>query len=274
MRHGTLLNAARSNMHRRNGSASETVVKMSTKREDTPDNIYDPAFVADLFDRCSANYRWWSSVSSFGFTDLWRRQCIARIDATTEPVLVAVDLMAGTGEIWPHVLRGFPGIKQITALDISRRMHLEAVERLHSSYANKITHLQADALQTDLPEDYADLVVSTFGLKTLDTEQQTKLARQVARLLKPGGRFSLIEASDPTGWRLRPAYRFYLDHVLPFVERLFLDGANDFSMIGAYTRNFGNIDHFATALKETGLSVTTKSHFFGCATSVAGYKPI
>ncbi|WP_246251594.1 class I SAM-dependent methyltransferase [Parasulfitobacter algicola] len=68
-------------------------------------------------------------------------------------------------------------------------MHLEAVERLHVQYANKITHLEADILQMDLPADYADLVVSTFGLKTFDTDQQSILANQIARILKPAGSF-------------------------------------------------------------------------------------
>ena len=100
------------------------------------------------------------------------------------------------------------------------------------------------------------------------------MAKQIARILKPGGSFALIEASDPKGWALRPLYRFYLDTVLPTVERYFLRGANDFSMIGTYTRNFGDCAGMADALKAAGLEVTLRSHFFGCATSVAGTKPI
>lgn len=238
----------------------------------TPDDIYDPAFVADLFDRCSANYRRWSAVSSFGFITLWRRQCVARLAPEANPDAVAVDLMAGTGEVWPHLLRRFPNLDTITALDISHKMHLEAVERLHGGYAGKITHLEADALKTDLPAEYADLVVSTFGLKTFNADQQSVLAHQIARILKPGGCFSLIEASDPKGWIFRPLYRFYLDRLLPQIERLFLKGARDFSMIGTYTRNFGSSAHMADALRDAGLSVSMKKHVFGCATSVAGHK--
>lgn len=172
------------------------------------EDIYDPAFVADLFDRCSANYRRWSFVSSFGFTEIWRRQCVSRLRPAQKNGAVVVDLMAGTGEVWPHVLRQFPDVDAITALDISHRMHIEAVERLHLRYADKITHLEANALETDLPEGVADMVVSTFGLKTFNHAQQAVLAAQVARILKPGGCFSLIEASDPKGWVLRPLYRF------------------------------------------------------------------
>lgn len=245
---------------------------MQNTSDTVQNDIYDPAFVANLFDRCSANYRWWSAISSFGFIFLWRRQCVGLLASPIRQGAVAVDLMAGTGEVWPHLLRRFPALGTITAIDISHSMHLEAVDRLHGQYADKITHLEANALQTDLPTDHADIVISTFGLKTFDANQQTILANQIARILKPGGGFSLIEASDPKGWMLRPFYRFYLDRLLPQIERLFLKGANDFSMIGTYTRNFGDSSHMEQALRNAGLSVKLNKHFFGCATSVSGQK--
>ncbi len=237
------------------------------------DDIYDPDYVAGLFDRCSGNYRWWSAISSLGFIWLWRRQCVGRLVVPAQANPVVIDLMAGTGEIWPHVLRRFPGLATIMALDISPRMHREAVGRLHGRYADRITHLAADALRADLPENHADIVVSTFGLKTFNADQQAILARQIARMLKPGGSFALIEASDPKGWVLRPLFRLYLDRVLPLIERLFLHGAQDFSMIGTYSRNFQNCAQMEAALRAAGLQVTMKRHFFGCATSVAGEKP-
>lgn len=191
--------------------------------------------------------------------------------ASTAPVVY--DLMAGTGEVWPHLLSAFPKAR-ITAIDISKRMHLEAVEKLHSNRSSQIKHIAANALEHDLPPAGADLLVATFGLKTFSADQQCLLARQIARTLAPGGAFSLIEASDPKGWVLRPLYRLYLDRILPLVERLFLNGAQDFSMIGTYTHAFHDCRVIEDALRAEGLNVTFKKHFFGCATSVAGTKPI
>lgn len=250
-------------------------------------DIYDPDYVAALFDRCSPRYRTWSAVSSFGFIWLWRKQCVERLIGQKQVGRIhqgrvlpksamatqVVDLMAGTGEIWPHLLRWDPTMR-ITAIDISKRMHNEAVNRLHGRTAGQITHIAANALETDLPAGIADMVVSSFGLQTFNAAQQRVLADQIARLLKPGGSFALIEASDPKGWVLRPLYRLYLDRVLPLVERLFLSGAQDFSMIGQYTRGFGDCQPMAQALQDAGLRVVFKRHFFGCATSVAGHKPI
>jgi len=235
------------------------------------DPSYDPADVAALFDRCAGNYRTWSDVSSFGFISRWRKAAVAQLP-TQHPKTV-VDLMAGTGEVWPHILKRFPKAA-ITAIDISPQMHMHAVNMLHKDRADKITHMEANALTTPLPDGMADVVISTFGLKTFNAEQHAVLAAQVARLLKPGGAFSLIEASDPRGWVLRPFYRFYMDRLLPVVEKLFLKGAEDFSMIGPYTKGFGDCTGFAQALRAEGLDVELNRHFFGCASSVCGRKPV
>lgn len=234
--------------------------------------IHDPAFVADVFDRCAANYRNWSAIASFGFVGRWRRQCVDALPRTAAADPVAADLMAGTGEIWPTLLARRPDIQAITAIDISHQMHLHALDRLHRNHGDRIEHIEADVLSNTLPDAFADCAISSFGMKTLSRKQQAVFAGELARILKPGGVFSIIEASDPKGWILRPVYRFYLDNVLPLIERFFLNGAQDFSMLGLYTRTFKDCSHLAACLREHGLEVSEQRYFFGCATGLSGRK--
>jgi ubiquinone/menaquinone biosynthesis C-methylase UbiE len=236
-------------------------------------DIYDPLFVKGVFDRCSAAYRYWSQIASFGFVFLWRRQCVDHMPAILGDGATGLDLMAGTGEAWPYLLRQRGNIASITAVDISSGMIRRALDRLHRSRVDKIKLIEADVLKSPLAAESADFVISTFGLKTFNRDQQRHLAKELARVLKRGGVFSLIEASDPKGWMLHGLYRFYLNRVLPLVERIVLKGAQDFSMIGIYTRNFGDCRFIAQCLAEEGLEVELKVFFFGCATGVAGRKP-
>jgi len=201
-------------------------------------DIYDPDYVAALFDRCSSAYRWWSAIASFGMVRYWRGVCVKAVSPDTNPQGEFVDLIAGTGEVWPHLIRRFPDLNKIKSIDNSKRMHEGALKRLHTDRADRISHLQANVLDFDFTENTADCVLSTFGLETFDIEQQARIAVQVRRVLKPGGTFCFIEASDPNKWILQPLYRFYMDRCLPLVERIVLKGAQDFSMIGTYTRNF------------------------------------
>jgi demethylmenaquinone methyltransferase/2-methoxy-6-polyprenyl-1,4-benzoquinol methylase len=235
-------------------------------------DIYDPNFVKGVFDRCSDRYITFSLVCSFGFTERWRRQCVAAMPAFEADGSSGYDLMAGTGEVWPHLLQRFARLGAITAVDISSGMHRRAMERLHAHRAHRIDFIEDDVLASELPPESADFVVSTFGLKTFNPEQHARLAALIARVLKPGGVFSMIEASDPKGWWLRPLYQLHLKIVLPLIERVFLRGAQDFAMIGTYSTNFGNAAEIAAMLRGQGLEVTFTTYFFGCATGVAGRK--
>ena len=237
------------------------------------EDIYDPKFVKAVFDRCSDKYITFSLVCSLGFTERWRRQCVAAMPALPAGTANGYDLMAGTGEVWPHLLKRFDGIKAVTAVDISSGMHRRAMERLHAHRAHRIEFIEDDVLASDLPSESADFVISTFGLKTFTSEQHARLAALVARVLKPGGVFSMIEASDPKGWWLRPLYLFHLKVMLPLVERMWLRGAQDFAMIGTYSTNFGNAAELAAMLRGHGLEVEYTKYFFGCATGVAGRRP-
>jgi len=236
-------------------------------------DIYDPAFVKHVFDRCSNRYIAFSYLCSFGFTERWRRQCVAVLPAPQADGPVGYDLMAGTGEVWPHLLKRHPGTKSIVAVDISSGMHRRAIARLHAHRSHRIEFIEDNVLVSDLADESADFVVSTFGLKTMNPKQHAELARLIARVLKPGGVFSLIEASDPKGWVLRPLYLFHLKTVLPLVERFLLRGAQDFAMIGAYSTSFGDARNFARMMADNGLDVQFRKYFFGCATGVHGRKP-
>lgn len=235
-------------------------------------DIYDPKFVKGVFDRCSDRYITFSLICSFGFTERWRRQCVAAMPMPATNEAHGYDLMAGTGEVWPHLLARFSDIGSITAVDISSGMHRRAMERLHAHRSHRIAFIEDDVLESTLPAESADFVISTFGLKTFNADQQARLAAVVARVLKPGGVFSMIEASDPKGWWLRPLYLLHLKVVLPLIECVFLRGAQDFAMIGTYSTNFGNAAHVASQLRGHRLDVEFSKYFFGCATCVAGRK--
>lgn len=243
----------------------------------SPQDIYDPAYVKGVFDKCSDTYITMSYLFSFGFTERWRRQCVKAIPQQSAPHLTCYDFMSGTGEVWPWLFKAYGNSIKIAAVDISDGMHNRALARITAK--NKlapdadISFVRDDIFNTSLPAASADIVVATFGLKTFNAAQQKDLAALIKHVLKPGGAFSLIEASDPKGWLLRPLYRFHLTKVLPLIETLVLKGAQDFSMIGQYTEQFEDCSHFATQLRVQGLTVTEGRYMFGCATGVSGLKP-
>jgi demethylmenaquinone methyltransferase/2-methoxy-6-polyprenyl-1,4-benzoquinol methylase len=148
----------------------------------------------------------------------------------------------------------------------------EMARRARHDWPFRTEMVIADVLDWNLDCPFADVVVSSFGLKTFDRGQQAELAGKVAQL-KPGGRFSFIEISVPPSVFLRVPFMFYLKRLIPLIGRLLLGNPDCYRMLGVYTEAFGNARHFAGCLKRTGLDAVAVSYCFGCATGVRGGKP-
>lgn len=215
----------------------------------------------------AATYGIVNLISSFGFAARWRHQA-TRYLRFNESMHV-FDLMSGMNELCHAVSRLAPRTLRWTAIDISPEM----VRRGRRDWPFSIQSYVGDVLTWNFAPGSADVVLSSFGLKTLDPEQQNTLAQAVARSLRPGGLFSFVEISVPPAKFLRTPYMFYLNYVIPLVGKVFLGNPENYRMLGVYTKAFRDCRHFAACLRQEGLHVNEVSYFWGCATAVRGNKP-
>lgn len=229
---------------------------------------YDPASIRELFDGMAATYGVVNLVTSFGFAARWRRQAVEALPHA-EPCTRVADLMSGMGELWRSLERHAPRPAEVVAVDLSPEM----ARRAEAARPFAVTLRVEDVLETEFAPGAFDAVVSSFGLKTFDADQQERLARRVATWLRPGGAFSFVEISVPPGRLLRPLYMFYLKRIIPPLGRLFLGDPVHYRMLGVYTEAFGDCRRFADALERAGLQAERIRLFFGCATGVRGRKP-
>ena len=219
----------------------------------------------------AATYGVMNLVSSFGFAAFWRTICVQQIKI--EKGMTVVDLMTGMGELIPGIARRIGDDGHIRAIDLSPAMCQKARDLISQ---RKIPGevIEDDALKHSIGNGIADVVVSSFGLKTFSPEQRIVLARQVSAFLKPGGRFSMVEISVPPSRLLQRPYMLYLKFVIPLIGRVFLGNPDNYRMLGVYTEAFSNCGNFVNELNRVGLVARPTSYFFGCATGVVGYKPI
>lgn len=234
-------------------------------------NIYDPEFVSGMFDRMSKTYGLANLITSFGFTARWRRQCLNDLPLVKSQS-IGYDLMSGMGESWGDIQTKLDDKSRIIALDISDEMNKKAAIHLTRLKTKNIELKKANILDNDIPSNSADFIVSTFGIKTFNEEQQKKLAVEIHRILKPEGVFALIEISKPNLLFLKGLYMFYLKIMIPIIGRVFMGNSDDYRMLGKYCSDFGNSQHFHSCLIELGAKSTYKNYFFGCASGVYGTK--
>jgi demethylmenaquinone methyltransferase/2-methoxy-6-polyprenyl-1,4-benzoquinol methylase len=179
--------------------------------------------------------------------------------------------MTGMGELCPDLSRLLGARGSIVAVDISQSMCRVASSK-RFDYPVKV--IQADVLNYEFEPASADVVVSSFGLKTFSREQTEILAGIVARVLKPGGVFSLIEISVPRWPWLRWPYMFYINRLIPYIGLLFLGNPDNYRQLGVYTAAFQNCSEAARLFESAGLQTQLHSFFFGCATGITGRKPL
>jgi demethylmenaquinone methyltransferase/2-methoxy-6-polyprenyl-1,4-benzoquinol methylase len=117
-----------------------------------------------------------------------------------------------------------------------------------------------------------DFVLSAFGLKTFSDQQLQLLAREISRVLRPGGQVSVVEISVPSLWLLRPVFMFYLRFLIPVIGKLFAGNSSDYRMLGVYCKAFGNSRKFQSYLEDCGIATNYWSYFYGCASGVVGVK--
>jgi demethylmenaquinone methyltransferase/2-methoxy-6-polyprenyl-1,4-benzoquinol methylase len=226
---------------------------------------YDEKYVADLFDKMGPSYDIMNLVSSFGFSEIWRAQCVNNLKIH-EGAIVA-DLMSGSGECWTYLNRRIKTNGEILSVDISPVMCDRQKKRL--GCINVPVHIRCEsALQMKLPTSSVDFAISAFGLKTFNSEQLNKLAVETFRILRPGGSCSFIEISVPKSQLLRIVYDYYISHVIPLIGKVCLGDIDCYKMLGIYTAAFGSCYKFASVFENAGFEVTVKRHFFGCASSL------
>jgi len=220
----------------------------------------------------SKTYGLVNTLSSFGFTLRWRRQCILR--AEIEAGHTVYDFMTGMGECIPLINSVTRKSSAIRGVDFCPEMCSRArVVASRVGVTGSEAILEEDILETSLETNSADSVVCAFGLKTMDRSDLRTLAQQVCRVLRPGGRFSFVEISEPRNPVLRLFFLTYVRYLIPIIGFFLLGNPSNYRQLGIYTREFRDCSHVREVFENVGLQASNYSLFFGCATGVAGEKP-
>lgn len=129
-----------------------------------------------------------------GTADAMRRRAyvpIARfLDTSKARAPVLLDIGAGTGEFLTLVKSAQPKLKAI-ALDLSKP-YLARAKRALGKYRD-VEFIAAPAEAMPLPDSSIDVAVSIFLFHELPPKVRTAVAKEIARVLKPGGLLVLAD---------------------------------------------------------------------------------
>ncbi len=169
----------------------------------------------ELFSGLADHYDRMGAILSFGQDPRWRRTLVEAIDP--RPGQRILDVATGTGMVaFALAARG----PEVVGLDQSESMLGAARARLERTpgLAGRVRFVAGEAERLPFEDGEFDALTFTYLLRYVDDREAT--LRELARVVKPGGRIGMVEFGVPRAAVLRALWRVQTRVVLPGIGRL------------------------------------------------------
>jgi demethylmenaquinone methyltransferase / 2-methoxy-6-polyprenyl-1,4-benzoquinol methylase len=202
----------------------------------------------EMFDAVAPRYDLLNRLISLGLDQGWRRRAVAAM--ALAPGQTALDLATGTGDLAIRIAKSHPEVTVI-ATDPSRGMLDVAVEKARP-LGDRVRFSVGDAQAIDLPAGSVDAVSMAFGIRNV--EDRPRALREMARVVRAGGRISILELSEPQHGALAALARFHIHSVVPRIGGA-LSGMAEYAYLQRSIAAFPAPELFAATMFENGLTV-------------------
>jgi demethylmenaquinone methyltransferase/2-methoxy-6-polyprenyl-1,4-benzoquinol methylase len=203
-----------------------------------------------MFDRIAARYDLLNRMLSMGVDRLWRRRTVRALQM--QPGHRVLDLATGTGDMALQAANQHAEV-EVVGLDPSRQMlavGLRKVER--QGLGGRISLKEGDAQSLPFADQSFDRISMAFGIRNVP--DRSMALREMARVLRPGGRVGILELSEPRNGLLSALARFHIHTVVPRLGAL-LSGASEYRYLERSIAAFPSTGEFARQMGANGLQV-------------------
>jgi demethylmenaquinone methyltransferase / 2-methoxy-6-polyprenyl-1,4-benzoquinol methylase len=169
-----------------------------------------------MFDRVASRYDTLNSVMTAGLHHRWRER--AATLAELRPGDAALDVCCGTGDLALELAdRVTPG-GSVVGCDFSEPMLDIAREKASARDAAGVRFEWADTLGLPYDAGRFDAVTVGFGVRNL--ADLDRGLREMARVLRPGGRLVVLEITQPSRPPLSTFFSLWFDRIVPLLGAL------------------------------------------------------
>ena len=218
--------------------------------------------VTKMFDNISKEYDSLNRVISFGIDVKWRNKVVDIVkDTNPERIL---DIATGTGDLAISLAK--TNAKKIIGLDISDGMLEVGRKKINKKELNSIIDMVlGDSESLPFETDSFDAITVAFGVRNF--EHLDKGLSEILRVLKPNGKFVILETSVPTKTPFKQGYQLYTKFILPLIGKIFSKDRSAYSYLSESASLFPFGEALNNILREIGF-IEVKDHpqTFGVAT--------
>lgn len=196
-----------------------------------------------MFAGVAPRYDLLNHLLSLGVDRRWRADVVSHLGLRPDDRVL--DVCCGTGDL---ALELAP-YARCFACDFTWEMLVRAQDKSRrAGLALRLT--SADALKLPFPPGSFDAATVAFGVRNL--EDLLLGLRELRRVLRPGGRLSILEFSHPTHPLLRVPYFFYLHGLLPLIGRVLSRRQSAYRYLAESIAGFPDPESLARLLRDAG----------------------
>jgi demethylmenaquinone methyltransferase/2-methoxy-6-polyprenyl-1,4-benzoquinol methylase len=206
--------------------------------------------VRGIFSGIAGRYDTFNMLASLGIDRGWRRKLVK--ECALEPDSRVLDLCAGTGDV-AMAIANQAAPASVVVTDFTPEM-LAIAEAKGEAYAGstKLDFELADAQELPFEDTSFDVVTVAFGVRNLPDRERN--FAEVLRVLRPGGRYVILEFSRPPFAPWRGVYHIYLRNVIPALGGVLTGDREGFVYLNDSIRRFPTQPQLAAELRATGFS--------------------
>ena len=198
-----------------------------------------------MFDSVAPRYDLLNHLLSAGIDRHWRKLAVRQLEL--EPGHRVVDLCSGTGDLGYEALAHEE--VEVVGVDIASGMLRRGVAKRDGA---PFLFVHGDAERLPLPDASMDRATVGFGIRNVASIDTA--FRETARVLKPGGRFAVLEFTTPPNRMLRGLYHAYFHGVLPKVGGLVSGNRGAYTYLPESVAAFPAPDLLAERLRRAGFA--------------------
>lgn len=227
--------------------------------------------IGSLFDRIAFRYDFLNHLLSLNIDKYWRRKAVKTIKQNIGKAERCLDVAIGTGDLALEVVRQEVSAN-IQGIDLSSEMMRIGAEKVtRRGLQDKISFLQASALDMPFEDNSFDLVTCAYGVRNF-SDPHLGLS-EMYRVLKPNRKVMILEFSYPTNRIIAWAYDLYFSFLLPSVAGLIGKDKAAYRYLNRSVRDFVWGDSFAAWMRQAGFrEVSFQTLTFGITTLYTAIK--
>lgn len=216
-----------------------------------------------IFTEVPPKYDLINRLFSFRLDETWRKKTAVRCLENNPKNII--DLCTGTGDLALRVARMSKGKVKVTGLDFSTTMLEKAKEKMSKQPQYLVEFIFGDVAKLPFNDGHFDTAGISFAFRNLTFRNPDTpiFLSEILRILKKGGRFVIVESSQPRSKAYRWIFHLYMNVYVSWLGRIISGNKGAYKYFSYSVTHFYTPEEIRELLLKTGFTEVRYEPLFG-----------